>query len=269
MKGKKRFFRRTPRDTTRVNHRIRAREVRVVHGEKNLVMDTREAIKLAKNAGMDLVEIAGNATPPVCRIIEYGKYKYELSKKKKASETHKQKTKEIQLRIAIDEHDYGIKLARAERFLGQGDKLHVQLRFRGRENAHRNLGFDMMNKVCGDLGTMGKVDVRPNLKGRRISMTLSPLPKPQQERNFDKHLEHISEEALAADEGDIDEHIEGDEPIDDHLEETPNESNDTGTKDTEENKDPAEDHVKETPNEPSGNGTAETEENKDPIKETE
>ncbi len=182
-------------------------------------MDTREAIKLAKDAGMDLVEIAGNATPPVCRIIEYGKYKYELSKKKKASETHKQKTKEIQLRIAIDEHDYGIKLARAERFLGQGDKLLVQLRFRGRENAHRNLGFDMMNKVCEDLSTMGKVDVRPNLKGRRISMTLSPLPKAQQERKFGKHLAHISEEALAADEGDVDEHV--DEAHEEHADETP------------------------------------------------
>ncbi len=201
-----------------MNHRIRAREVRVVHGDKNVVMDTREAIALAKNAGMDLVEIAGNATPPVCKIIEYGKYKYEQSKKKKAADTHKQKTKEIQLRIAIDEHDYGIKLARAERFLGQGDKLLVQLRFRGRENAHRNLGFDMMNKVCDDLQTMGKVDVRPNLRGKRISMTLSPLPKQQQERKFNKHLEHLSEEALEADEGDVDEHPE-DHTDEDHTDE--------------------------------------------------
>jgi translation initiation factor IF-3 len=198
-----------------VNHRIRAREVRVVHGDKNVVMDTREAIALAKNAGMDLVEIAGNATPPVCKIIEYGKYKYEQSKKKKAADTHKQKTKEIQLRIAIDEHDYGIKLARAERFLAHGDKLLVQLRFRGRENAHRNLGFDMMNRVCDDLETMGKVDVRPNLRGKRISMTLSPLPKQQQERKFDKHLKHLSEEALEADEGDVDEHPEEDGHHDD------------------------------------------------------
>lgn len=171
-------------------------------------METREAIALAKSAGMDLVEIAGNATPPVCKIIEYGKYKYEQSKKKKAADTHKQKTKEIQLRIAIDEHDYGIKIARAERFLAHGDKLLVQLRFRGRENAHRNLGFDMMNKVCDDLETMGKVDVRPNLRGKRISMTLSPLPKQQQLRKFDKHLTHLSEEALANDEGDVDEHPE-------------------------------------------------------------
>ncbi|MDG1890198.1 MAG: translation initiation factor IF-3 [Verrucomicrobiota bacterium] len=203
---------------TRVNHRIRAREVRIVNGDKNLVMETRAAIKLAKEAGMDLVEIAGKATPPVCRIIEYGKYKYEQSKKKKAADSHKQKTKEIQLRIAIDEHDYGIKLARAERFLGQGDKLLVQLRFRGRENAHRNLGFDMMNKVCDDLGTMGKVDVRPNLRGRRISMTLSPLAKEQQEPQFDKHLQHLSEEALANDEGDVDDHPE--EPHEDMVEET-------------------------------------------------
>ena len=239
IKGKKRFFRRTPRDMTRVNHRIRAREVRVVHGEKNVVMDTREAIKLAKNAGMDLVEIAGNATPPVCRIIEYGKYKYELSKKKKASETHKQKTKEIQLRIAIDEHDYGIKLARAERFLGQGDKLHVQLRFRGRENAHRNLGFDMMKKVCEDLATMGKVDVRPNLKGRRISMTLSPLPKPQQERKFGRHLEHISEEALEADEGDVDEHV--DETGEKQVEATSNNPEEIVSAEATEKKDPVAD----------------------------
>ncbi|MGB1672464.1 MAG: translation initiation factor IF-3 [Limisphaerales bacterium] len=204
MKGKKRFFRRTPRDTTRVNHRIRAREVRVVHGDKNVVMETRAAIKLAQEAGMDLVEIAENAKPPVCRIIEYGKYKYEQSKKKKASDSHKQKTKEIQLRIAIDEHDYGIKLARAERFLAQGDKLVVQLRFRGRENAHKDLGFELMKKVCEDLNTMGKVDLPPNLRGKRVTMTLSPLPKHQQKRQFDKHLKHLSEEALANDEGDFD-----------------------------------------------------------------
>lgn len=191
-----------------MNHRIRAREVRVIHGEKNVVMDTKEAIKLAQSAGMDLVEIAENANPPVCRIIEYGKYKYEQSKKKKASESHKQKTKEIQLRIAIDEHDYGIKLARAERFLAQGDKLVVQLRFRGRENAHKDLGFDLMKKVCDNLGTMGKVDLSPNLRGKRITMTLSPLPKHQQKRQFDKHLKHLSEEALASDEGDVDEEFQ-------------------------------------------------------------
>ena len=115
---------------------------------------------------MDLVEIAENAKPPVCRIIEYGKYKYEQSKKKKASDSHKQNTKEIQLRIAIDEHDYSIKLARAERFLAQGDKLVVQLRFRGRENAHKDLGFELMKKVCEDLNTMGKVDLPPNLRGK-------------------------------------------------------------------------------------------------------
>jgi translation initiation factor IF-3 len=182
--------------------------VRVIHGEKNVVMDTKEAIKLAQSAGMDLVEIAENAKPPVCRIIEYGKYKYEQSKKKKASESHKQKTKEIQLRIAIDEHDYGIKLARAERFLAQGDKLVVQLRFRGRENAHKDLGFDLMKKVCDNLGTMGKVDLSPNLRGKRITMTLSPLPKHQQKRQFDKHLRHLSEEALASDEGDVDEEFQ-------------------------------------------------------------
>jgi len=129
-------------------------------------------------------------------------------KRKRLQNLTNKKTKEIQLRIAIDEHDYGIKLARAERFLAQGDKLVVQLRFRGRENAHKDLGFDLMKKVCDNLGTMGKVDLSPNLRGKRITMTLSPLPKHQQKRQFDKHLKHLSEEALASDEGDVDEEFQ-------------------------------------------------------------
>ena len=140
------------------------------------IMKTNAALAKARELELDLVEISPKADPPVCRIIEYGKYKYEQSKKKKASDSHKQKTKEIQLRIAIDEHDYGIKLARAERFLAQGDKLVVQLRFRGRENAHKDLGFELMKKVCEDLNTLGKVDLPPNLRGKRVTMTLSPLP---------------------------------------------------------------------------------------------
>lgn len=147
-------------------------------------MPTAKALILARNLGLDLVEVSDKSDPPICKIIDYGKFKYDESKKKSAQQTHKQKLKEIQLRVRIEEHDYRVKMARAEGFLDQGDKLNLKLRFRGRENAHRDLGFDLMDRVVEDLNTMAKVDSGPKLIGRSIVMMVSPLPKSKQKRKF-------------------------------------------------------------------------------------
>ncbi len=173
---------------TRVNDRIRAPKVRVVYGEDSQqlgVMTTREAIDKAKSVGLDLVEIAAAADPPVCRIVDYGKYKYEQSKLKKTSKSKGPvKMKEVKFRVRTEEHDYNIKCARAEKFLDEGNKVRVQLQFRGRENAHREIGFEVMQKVMKDLSGMSHVDQAPKLAGRAIGMVLSPIAPEKRERHF-------------------------------------------------------------------------------------
>ncbi|MEM1294019.1 MAG: translation initiation factor IF-3 [Verrucomicrobiota bacterium] len=169
---------------TRLNERIRAPKVRVVYESINMVLPTKEALGKAKALGLDLVEIAPNADPPVCKIVDYGKYKYDLSKQQKAAPKTKNKTKEVKFRINIGDHDYEIKMTRAEDFLDHGDKLRIQLQFRGRENAHRELGFELMKRIAEDLKTMAKVDIEPKLSGRQIVMMMSPLPEAQRERKF-------------------------------------------------------------------------------------
>ena len=175
---------------TRVNDRIRAPRVRVVlaNGEQLGVMITREAIDKARQYGLDLVEIAGNADPPVCKIIDYGKYKYEQSKLKKQKSKTSTKMKEIKFRVGTGEHDYNIKLGRAEGFLEHNHKVRFVLQFRGRENAHKDLGFVALNRIIEDLKTMAQVDQPPRLSGRAVAMILSPLPEHQRKRKF--HLFH-------------------------------------------------------------------------------
>lgn len=153
-------------------------------------MSSQEALKKAKLVGLDLVEIAAKSDPPVCRIIDYGKYKYEQAKLKKQQKTSKNATrlKEIKFRVRTEQHDYNIKLNRIENFLEEGHKTRVVLQFRGRENAHREIGFEKMQRILGDVKTMAHVDQEPRLNGRMIGMTLSPLPKAQQQRKF--HLFH-------------------------------------------------------------------------------
>lgn len=171
-----------------MNDRIRAPKIRVVYGEDAQqlgVMTTREAIEKAKSVGLDLVEIAANADPPVCRIVDYGKYKYEQSKLKKTSKSKGPvKMKEVKFRVRTEEHDYNIKCARAEKFLDEGNKVRVQLQFRGRENAHREIGFEVMERVKNDLTGMSHVDMAPKLAGRAISMVLSPIAPEKRERRF-------------------------------------------------------------------------------------
>ncbi|MCP5534911.1 MAG: translation initiation factor IF-3 [Akkermansiaceae bacterium] len=198
---------------TRVNERIRAPKVRVVYEDQQLgVMNTREAVEKAKSVGLDLVEVAANASPPVCRVCDYGKYKYEQAKLKKKSPKTVNRIKEIKLRVGTDKHDYNIKLARAEQFLDHGNKVRVRLQFRGRENAHREIGFDVLQKVAEDLKGIANVDQQARLAGRAVNMMLSPLPEAQRKRKFllshgnlidpddqgDEHLEFNDDDELVA-----------------------------------------------------------------------
>lgn len=199
-----------------MNDRIRAPKIRVVFGEGQQlgVMSTREALEKAQSVGLDLVEIAPNADPPVCRIVDYGKFKYEQSKLKKTSKSKgPAKMKEVKFRVRTEEHDYNIKCARAEKFLDEGHKVRVQLQFRGRENAHRDIGFEVMNKVKHDLKGMAHVDMEPKLAGRAIGMILSPLPEEKRVRRFLlSHGELIHEdEAKDAEFDDDDDHDEDEE----------------------------------------------------------
>lgn len=181
---------------TRVNERIRAPKVRVVtaDGRQLGVMSSQEAVSKAKSIGLDLVEIAEKASPPVCKIIDYGKYKYEQSKLKKQKPKTSTRMKEIKFRVRTGEHDYNIKLGRAEDFLDGGHKCRFILQFRGRENAHRELGFVVLEKIIEDLKTMAQVDQAPKLNGRAVAMILSPLPKEQRKRNFQLYHGELIEE---------------------------------------------------------------------------
>lgn len=140
------------------------------------MVNTRDAIRTAEDLGLDLVEISPNADPPVCKILDYGKYKYE--QQKKAAEARKnQKTidvKEVQIRPMIEEHDYQVKLRASRRFLEEGDKLKVILKFRGREMAHTQLGMDLIRRLIADIGEVGKVDSEPKQEGKQILLVMSP-----------------------------------------------------------------------------------------------
>ena len=171
---------------TRVNERIRAPKIRVVFhdGTQLGIMNTSEAIQKAKMIGMDVVEIAGKVDPPVCKIVNYGKYKYEQSKLKKDKKKSTTKLKEVKFRVRTELHDYNIKCNRIETFLDEGHKVRVQLQFRGRENAHKELGVEKLKRVAGDMVTMAHVDQAPRIAGRAVTMILSPLPKDQRVRKF-------------------------------------------------------------------------------------
>lgn len=171
----------------RVNHRIRAREVRVINGATNEqlgVMRLQDALRKAEEMGLDLVEVAPNADPPVCRIVDFGKYRYEQAKQEKDKKSHASKLKEVKFRVNIDQHDYMTKIRHAEEFLDKGNKVKVQLQFRGREMAHQDLGMAVVKRVKDDLATMGHVDMEPRLIGRTINMTMSPLPANKRKRKF-------------------------------------------------------------------------------------
>jgi len=150
-------------------------------------MSPQEALRKAREFGLDLVEIAPKAVPPVCRICDYGKWKYEQAKQKKHQAKAGGKLKEVKFRVGIDPHDYNIKMARGERFLGEGHKLRIQIMFRGRQMAHPELGMELAKQVIEDFKTMGNPDVMPRQAGRSIGMMISPLPKDQRKPRFTRY----------------------------------------------------------------------------------
>lgn len=173
-------------------------------------MRTEDALRRAKAMGLDLIEIAPQANPPVCRIVNYGKFRYEQSKQEKdRKQNPTNKVKEVKFRVNIDHHDYVTKLRRAEEFLDKGNKLKLVLQFRGRENAHKELGVELMIKVKEDLSSMGHVDMEPRLIGRAVSMTMSPLPAGRRHRKFAPLKDHEMEAM---------DHAESQEEDDDHDE---------------------------------------------------
>lgn len=182
--GNKRF--QQNRNYIRKNDKIRAREVRVIGPEGDMlgVMPPEEALKIAKSHGLDLVEVAASARPPVCRILEFGKYKYELSKNKRNKEKTAKRIKEAKFRPRIEEHDYITKVRRSEKFLHQGNKLKITLMFRGREMEHVELGMNLVKQAIEDLSGVGKADDQPKLNGRFIIVNLSPLPQNQRTLRF-------------------------------------------------------------------------------------
>jgi translation initiation factor IF-3 len=174
-----RFDRRPPeRDSTRVNERIRVPEVRLVdeNGEQVGVMKTPDALVFAQERDLDLVEVASEARPPVCRVLDYSKYKYELEQKAKQARKHQTQvnTREIKLRPKIAQHDYETKTGHVERFLRGGDKVKVTIMFRGRENSHPERGRALLKRVADDLGELATVEQEPLQEGRNMHMLVAP-----------------------------------------------------------------------------------------------
>jgi translation initiation factor IF-3 len=175
----RRFDRRLPeRDTTRINERIRVPEVRLIDetGKQVGVMKTDEALRYAQQRDLDLVEVAPEARPPVCRVLDYSKYKYEQAQKQKAARKHQQQinVREIKFRPKIAEHDYATKKGHVERFLRHKDKVKVTIMFRGREVTHPERGVMILDRLADDLGDLAVVEQRPIQDGRNMTMMLGP-----------------------------------------------------------------------------------------------
>jgi translation initiation factor IF-3 len=166
------------REGPRINEEIGVMRVRLVDERGNMVgiVPRNEALTMAADAGLDLVEIAPNADPPVCKILDFGKFKYEEQKKKNEARK-KQKiieVKEIKLRPSIDDHDYEVKMRSMNKFIEEGDKVKVTMRFRGRELAHQELGMNVLMRVREDLGEIAKVEQMPRMEGRQMTMVVAP-----------------------------------------------------------------------------------------------
>ena len=167
------------RDTgPRINDSIRVPEIRLIgaDGENVGVVSPDRGLRMAEDAGLDLVEISPNASPPVCKIMDYGKFKYE-QQKRESEARKKQKTidvKEVKFRPNTDTHDYDVKMRNVTRFLEAGDKVKVTLRFRGREMAHQNLGRDLLERVAADVEGLGKIENMPKMEGRQMVMMIGP-----------------------------------------------------------------------------------------------
>ena len=173
------FQKRTRPKGPKANERIRALHVQVIGSDgKNLgTLATQEAISMAREEGLDLIEISPNANPPVCKIIDIGKYKYDQQKKAhKAKKKQKvMNLKEIKLRPVTEIHDYNFKIKNAQKFLTKGDKVKFTVQFRGREMQHTNLGYELMKRITDDTASLGKIEVKPKFEGRQIIMIIQPL----------------------------------------------------------------------------------------------
>lgn len=182
----------------RANHRIRAREVFLVDasGQKLGVVNINDAMAAARQAGLDLVEVSGNTNPPVCKILDFGKFRYELAKRDREAKRHNlaAKVKEMKFHVNIDPHDYGTKMRHAEDFLWKGMKVKVVMAFRGREMQHQDLGKALVKSIREDLKLVGVADAEPKLIGKNITMMLTPLPVKKRVRRW------TTEEAEGADE---------------------------------------------------------------------
>ena len=162
----------------KINDAIRAREVRLIDetGQNIGVVSKFDALARAEEAGLDLVEVSPDAEPPVCKILDFGKYKYQEQKKAAEARKHQKivEIKEIKMRPGIDDHDYDVKMRAIKRFFEEGDKVKVTLRFRGREMAHQHLGMDVLVRVKNDVEPIAKVESEPRFEGRQMVMVLAP-----------------------------------------------------------------------------------------------
>src|SRR5579871_3233869 len=172
---------RSAKSFIRINDRIRAREIRVIdeNGEQLGILAPFEALRIARERGLDLVEVSPNAVPPVCKIQDYGRFLYEKEKSERAARK-KQKViviKEVKFSVTVDEHDYQTKKNQAVRFLGDGDKVKASLRFKGRQMAHRDLGYKIINRLILDIGDAGLVEFMPRMEGTTLHAILAPSKK--------------------------------------------------------------------------------------------
>jgi len=173
------FQKRTRPKGPKANNRINSPEVQVIGSDgKNLgIINTNKAIMMAKEESLDLIEIAPNANPPVCKIIDMGKYKYDIQKKANKAKKKQKKIelKEIKLRPVTETHDYNFKLKNAQKFLSKGDKVKFTIRFKGRELQHTDLGHSLMDKIQDDIKLVGKVEMKPKFEGKQMIMVIQPL----------------------------------------------------------------------------------------------
>ena len=165
-------------DGPRINREIKAKEVRLINynGENLGVVSIQEALKIAAEVGLDLIEISPQVNPPVCKVLDYGKYKYEMQKKKNEAKKNQKvvSIKELKLRPMIETHDYEVKLKQAKKFLSQGDKVKFTMRYKGREMSANDMGKDILNKLIEDLEGLCKVDSAPKAEGKQMFMIVSP-----------------------------------------------------------------------------------------------
>ena len=187
-----RRFDRTPpeRDATRINERIRVPQVRLISetGDQVGVIPTEQALKYAQERDLDLVEVAADARPPVCRVLDYSKYKYEQDQKAKAARKHQQQVtiREMKLRPKIATHDYETKRGHVRRFLDNGDKVKVTIMFRGRETSHPERGEQLLVRLAEDVEDLGTIEQRPSLDGRNMTMVMNPLKAKERKPEPDK-----------------------------------------------------------------------------------